>query len=166
LRGYPEDKHWVREGFSVIETIRNLNGPLVELAGPTDTGYALVDLDKLDKRLFVSNLFPGPPRYDDETGKFLGYIGSVDFQADAMAIPIKNEGCGALFVSFLPFELGEKIFSEAYRVLQKGGLLIWQGGYNPNMKSAKELGFEVMEYLKRYDKDSGFYFWNVVFQKK
>jgi hypothetical protein len=166
LQPGPRDRLWVREGFSVYRTINNLNGPLIELGGPTDEGYKQVDLSKLDKRLFVSNLLPGFPYYDTKTGEFLGYRGKIDFQADATAIPIKNEGCGALFVSCLPVEIRKKILSEAYRVLEKGGLLIWQGGIDKDIEIAEKLGFEVMEYLKQYDRDSKLYFWDVIFQKK
>lgn len=163
-----QDVQWEREGFSVTESIKQLSGPLIEIAGPTEEGYDLVDFSKLgnDKKLFISNLSPGCPLYDQMTGEFLGYAGKLDFQADATKMPIKNEGCGALFASCVPTQIREKTLAEAHRVLQEGGLFVWQGALDNDIEIAKKSGFEVMKYSRHVFNDYGMHNVNVILRKQ
>jgi hypothetical protein len=160
-----EDGRWTKEGFSIEDEIRDRQGPLIEIAGPTDYGFELVDLSKLDKKVFVSNISPGCPLYDDVTGEFLCYTGQVDFQADAQNLPFRESGIGILFASCLPKEIRNRTIQEAKRVLEDGGLLVWQGGTDEDIESAKKIGLEPVEYSKHLNQATQTYSWNVIFKK-
>lgn len=82
------------------------------MAGPTDPGLDLADLSKIDKKMYVSNIEPGLPLWSRE-GEHLGYIGKVDFQADATNLPLKTDSIGALFVSAMYRDIREKFLLEA-----------------------------------------------------
>lgn len=159
------------EGFDIEEKLKEVNGPYVEVAGPTPGGYDLVDINNLGKKLHVSNAFSRLAK------------GKIDFKANAKELPLKNESVGALFVSCLggiqrddPEELKllekkvgknwvsnktakrydelsyqekrklrERALEEAYRSLEDGGILIWQGGEKEDVETAKELNFKIKE---------------------
>jgi len=163
-------KNFYESGFSVEKKLKELEGPFVEVAGPTTEGYELVNLNKLDKKLFVSNLRDSPWR------------GKIDFRSDVRKLPIIDNSVSALFVSNLggpqfdsPEEfkqLRNKFFSEkrdlidkkeikkfiklsniefrklkneaikeAFRIVEDKGLLIWQGGDKEDIIYAEHLGF-------------------------
>ncbi len=160
-----DDEKWTKEGFSIEEEIRHRHGPLVEIAGPTDNGFELVDLSKLDKKVFESNISPGCPLYDDMTGEFLCYTGQIDFQSYAQNLPFKESGIGVLFASCLPKDIRNRTIQEANRVLEDGGLLIWQGGTDEDVESGKKIGLELVEYSKHLCQRTQTYHWNVIFKK-
>ena len=157
-------ERWVKEGFSLIEEIKKIKKPLIEVGGPTTQGFELVDPEKLDKKVFISNITPGCPYYSG--GEVLGYIGKIDFQADAERLPFKDKSLGGLLASCLPNDIREKTIREAVRVLDEGGIFVWQGGINEDIELAKSLRLEVMEYSKCYSEHSEEWIWNVIFQKQ
>lgn len=130
------------ENFDVYDRLSEVKGPLIEVGGPTDNGYDLVDTSKLDKKIYVSNLFPGAPYF--EKGKFIGYEGPVDFQADARDLPLKPESVGAIFLKALgevettkdetpaveklaqQKKLREETLAEAAKMLEPGGVLLME----------------------------------------
>jgi len=154
---------WVKEDFSLIDEIKKLKKPLIEVGGPTTQGFDLVDFEKLDKKIFISNIAPGCPYYSG--GELLGYIGKVDFRADAEHLPFKDKALGGLFASCLSAQIREMTIKEAKRVLDEGGIFVWQGGVDEDVKLAKSLGFEAMEYSRSYNEDGEYWVWNVIFQK-
>jgi hypothetical protein len=160
------------EGFDIVEKLKQVDGPFVEVAGPTDGGYKLVNMQNLGKKVFTSNLWVN---------------GKIDFQASATELPIKDGKVGALFVSCiggiqkndpeelkklnkkmtswrvtnkdekryeeLAYESKRKLrdttLQEALRVLEEGGVLIWQGGEKEDYDTASEMGLSVKELKKR-----------------
>lgn len=89
-------------GFDLKKRLNEITGPFIEVAGPTEGGYNLVDLDKLNNKVFTSNVFPGCPNFaqDHRTGdELLNYYGKVDFMADATELPFKDSTIGAIFIS-------------------------------------------------------------------
>jgi len=56
------------ERFSVRKTVKALKGPFIEVGGPTEGGFELINPGKLSRKVFVSNLFPGCPYYDRRSG--------------------------------------------------------------------------------------------------
>jgi hypothetical protein len=114
----------------------------------------LVDMDKLPKKLFISNIAPGRPQFDPKTGKFIGYSGKVDFVEDATKMTFNESSIGAIFssgiesinVEGIPQEkIREKTIKEAFRVLEPGGLLIWQGGVEEDFIIARGCGFRLLQ---------------------
>lgn len=154
---------WRKDNFELVSAIRQTTGPLVEVAGPT-TGTVVIDFSKLGKNIFVSNAKPGLSVFDDKTEKFLGYFGRIDFQAEAQNLPLVSGGVGALFVSCLHLEARREFAAEAIRVLEAGGLLIYQVAFTEDVEVLKSKGLEIVEYQKRV-RDGGWEDWDVVFQK-
>lgn len=136
------DERWTTKGFSIKDEIRNRQGPLIEIAGPTDHGFELVDIYALEKRVLQSNISPGCPLYDELTGEFLCYTGQVDFQADTQNLPLGDGKVGVLFASYLPKEIRDRTIQEAKRVLEDGGLLVWQGGTTEDIEIAEKAGLK------------------------
>lgn len=103
LDGFRVTEEWVDSNFDVEKRLKELKGPMIEIAGPTEAGYDLVDLnnseEKLNKKFFVSNVFSDDHvvnSVDFDTNKI-----TVDFQASAAALPIKNNAASAIFCSCL-----------------------------------------------------------------
>lgn len=193
---------WVREGFDLEKSLKNITKPFIEIGGPTAEGYDLVDLKKLNKKILESNLFPGSPVFTGLHGKSsdtINYCGKVNFIADATEMPLQNDSVGAIFASYfggshckdtalnlkdkkfknsaysrhyppseterqqgiaippLEFTLEQKMneiqqrkilraaaMKEAWRVLEPGGLMIWQGGDENDFNYAAKNGFGVL----------------------
>ena len=88
------------EGFDANQALEATNGPFLEIGGPSDKGFEFVDMEKLPREIFVSNLYPGAPKFDNTTD-FLKFYGKVDLQADGRNLPIRDESMGAVFVRAL-----------------------------------------------------------------
>lgn len=162
--------NYYEKDFNIEEKIKELKGPYIEIAGPTAKGYELIDVNNLDKKLYVSNLYDSSRR------------GQLDFRGDVKRLPIKDASVGALFVSNLggsqsdssselkklrgmlfsekrdlvtnkemekysqlsrdeQRQLKDEAIKEAFRVLENKGLLIWQGGDKGDVVAAERLGF-------------------------
>lgn len=165
-----ELSNFYEEGFDIYEKLKQVRGPFIEVAGPTEGGYRLVDVQQLGKKVYVSNRSTSWAR------------GKLDFEASATDIPAKSESIGALFVSCLGgrqkddpeelIKLEKKIdklgwlsdkeleeyrklsheskrrlrntaLQEAFRVLEDKGVLIWQGGAKEDYEKALEMGFKI-----------------------
>lgn len=149
-----EIKDWKEKDFDVLKRLAETKGILLEVAGPTEGGYGLVDINNLPKKLFISNISPGKPQFDPETGKFIGYGGKVDFVEDATKMTFNENSVGAIFSSCIGSinveglqqdDIREKTIKEAYRVLEPGGLLIWQGGNEEEFSFTRECGFRMLQ---------------------
>ncbi|PIT88818.1 MAG: hypothetical protein COU29_00345 [Candidatus Magasanikbacteria bacterium CG10_big_fil_rev_8_21_14_0_10_36_32] len=167
------------EEFNLTEALNKVNGPLVEIGGPTKEGYELVDFQKLNKQLLIFNLFPGTPNFEspvkDGAAIQVTYFGQVDFIADAFNLPINSNTVGAMFASYfggahcksVALQLRNHIYNsqnfippmsyskekslmrrmamkEAWRVLEPGGLIVWQGGDKHDFLYATANGFELL----------------------
>lgn len=183
---FPEWWKWKKEGFDIKEKLSKIDGPFVEVAGPTEKGYSIVKLEDLDKKVFVSNIIPGWTEFNDQTGEIIGLEGKVDLQADARDLPFGDNTLGAVFCSNLgelnstpgrinknqlenKLKLRADALKEIFRVLQSEGILMWQGGTEDDVKLAQEIGFKVDQYEVSniadlyYTKKPVF---NVVFEKE
>ena len=157
-----------KEGFDVRKKLKELKGPLIEIAGPTLGGYKIVDFNLVKDRIHVSNIYPGAPVFDGETGDFVGYYGKVNFQADAKRLPFGDERLGAIFISCLgkinkeglpsdikfeetsesKEELRKKVFEESWRILEFGGILVFQGVTEQDLDKAEEIGFQLAQKIR------------------
>jgi len=145
-------------------------GPIVEVAGPTTAGFAAIDAARLEKPVLQSNLMAGLPLWGDRieqddaafgvrpyhgpptpsmvkagmarAPKWL--VGRVDFQADATALPLRDKVLGAVLVSCLNRPSRPGALREAARVLEAGGLLVWQGAFAEDLLLARSLGLELV----------------------
>ncbi|MCL4367545.1 hypothetical protein M1563_05265 [Patescibacteria group bacterium] len=106
------NREWKQEGFDAVETLNNLKSTLIEVAGPTGSGFDLVDTSLLDRKVFVSNIAPGCPIYDGQTGQFAFYLGRVDFEADSTKLPFAYECLGGIFASCLNQETRAETIAE------------------------------------------------------
>lgn len=164
-----QEEVWQNKGFNLEYELSNPIGPMIEIAGPTSVGYettqGIIQLPDLPNKVFVSNISPGCPIFNDKTGEFVNYIGKIDFKADARALPIAEGSLGALFASCLPDPIREKSLQEAHRVLKQNGLLVFQGLTSKDLNKAQELGFQIEE-IKRFTDAIGILTWNAVMSKK
>src|SRR3989344_8339438 len=68
---YGSTRTWNSEFCNVEHELALRKGPLIEVAGPTEGGYRSIDIEKRPKKLLVSNIVPGAPRFHD--GMITGY---------------------------------------------------------------------------------------------
>lgn len=169
-----------REKFDVYQSLHERKGAFIEIAGPTEQGYAMVDFARLEKKVWESNVYDGTPLYDTQTGEFIGYDQKVDFQADVRVLPFADGTIGAIFCSHLGTltqkqetleegltqtrDLREHALHEAFRALEKGGLLIWQGGTQHDLHVANHVGF-ALRAADRLTDDRGHERLNLIFEK-
>ncbi|MDO8561126.1 MAG: hypothetical protein Q7R91_02840 [bacterium] len=165
-----------REGFHPVEEIKRVEGPTIEVAGPTDEGFFFHDIrknitrpGKLDlfkeREVFVSNLYPG--RSEFAMGKFNRFVGMADFIADARELPIKEGRVAALFCSCLG-QMGQKGREEMRRLgFEKTALRLESekkaaSGRNRlenSIKGSTRLREEVIQEVQRVLKEGGLLVW-------
>jgi len=161
-------REWRQENFDIYTTLNSRKGPFIEIAGPTPDNYRMVDMQRLDKKVYSSNKYKGLPLFSGQTGEFIGYSHPVDFQADAQNLPMQDGSVGAIFCSCLSTlflqegktteqatqetkELHEKAIQESYRVLEKEGLLIWEGGTQNDIEYGRHIGFKIVSHASEGD---------------
>lgn len=159
----PEWWKWKKEGFDIKKRLSAIDGPFVEVAGPTEKGYKIIELDELDKKVFILNITPGASDFDDQTGEFVGFYGKVDFIADARELPFKDGAIAAIFCSDLgklystsvtvdQNQSGNKLnlradaLKEIFKALKPEGILVWKGGTEDDAVFARNIGFKVRQY--------------------
>lgn len=155
---------WSKEGFMAEDYLNHLSKPLIEVGGPTEKGYKLIDFELLNRKLHASNIQHGVAEYDGNTGELLDFGPDVDFQADSTRLPIANESVSAVFGSNLYVNTRARTMTEATRVLERGGLLVWQGGNFKDFDNAKRSGFELVQYRIK-DSRQGFLSFDMIFRK-
>jgi len=140
---------WQAQDFDVDVAIANVEGPAIEVAGPTLSGFHMLSREKVTaagKDYYVSNVYDGlyemlswePPRF--------AKTASVDFVADAQSLPFADASVGLIFASCLPIDIRKGTIREAARVLELGGLLLWQATFIDDFKDAQAAGFELVAY--------------------
>lgn len=155
---------WKEENFDLELAINKTSGPIVEVAGPTEGENLLIDFNKVEKNIYVSNIASSRDIIDLETEEFLGRVGRVDFRADATALSIASGKIGVLFASCLPIEAREQFVKESKRVLEIGGILIYQGIRTEDIETAENAGFRLVEYRKQ-KREKGQIIYDAVFKK-
>lgn len=171
------------EKFDIYKKLSEVSGPLIEVAGPSDLGYELVDLKKIDKKIYVSNLFKGAPRFSVDTGEFIGYEGLVDFQADGTKLPLKPESVGAIFIKSLGDissieenrtkeqiqDDQQKLRSEAIReaavALERGGILVFEGTDLGVLDYAQANGLKLKKQRVHYAEGNEYLGFDFIFEK-
>lgn len=130
LRSLGRDRPQTAKGYNLEQDINNRLGPLIEIAGPTARGYALVDFSRVDKELLVTNVISDEPE--------------VDCLADATHLPFRDNSVGTIFVSGIPKVFRPKAIPEIQRVLEPNGLVIWQGGTTSDILSCLSASFTLV----------------------
>jgi len=164
---------WEKSGFSTDEELDERRGPFIEIGGPTKDGFELVDLKKLTKKLYQSNVFTNPEKVFMEPGTSTAELSrgkpkKVDFLADARDLPFADGSVGALFAAYLPRHVRQHFIQESGRVLEQGGLLVSEGLTKEDFESAAANGFELGGYvihLADYGKRGRDYIVNAIFKK-
>lgn len=146
-------QQWMEDSFDPIAEIEKLNGTLLEVGGPTLGDYRVLNTNKLQqelhRKLHVTNIYPDLPQYPEDPDLIpTSFYGKVDFQVDATNLSLRDKSVAALFASNLPADIREQVLTEAKRVLQSGGLLIWQGTLPEDLQYAQKLGYQIKEYLR------------------
>lgn len=166
---------WRRFGFNTADRLAAVQGPLVEVGGPspiwdgpawdhgTESNWGNeVDIDRLPQPLLVCNLRPL-----DEALSPIGSRVRCDafFRADATELPFRTDGIGAIFNRGLsayvtPEDMCQPdvahsrhsmllrmhMLREAWRVIEPGGLLYIAGARLVEIGAAQVLGFKLMAY--------------------
>lgn len=133
----------------LIEALGRVKGPMIEIGGPTPPtkshpdSYKLIGLSELPKKLWILNicLSHKDEVWDPETktAQSVKYS-SPDIQADGMKLPFDKDSVGAVLVSALYYEIRGQVLREIHRVLEPGGLVIWQFGLPRDIKKARQVG--------------------------
>lgn len=153
---------WKRhKDFNLNTEIAKLSAyPIIEVGGPTESGFPLVSWEDVTNATFTSNITPGSPTYSQD-GELSHYYGKVDFQADAKKLPLKEKSVGMLISDSLPPEILDNYIDEANRVLVDQGILLIQGLNEDDVLFITKNNFELMQYKF---KDGSIYY--AVFRKK
>lgn len=141
-----------------LDPIAHLNGskyPLIEIGGPTPPNYGsneqylIIDITRIAKRIYPLNLSKTVDVYEsfEETDEeVMTSQWPVDLRADGTQLPFPDEKISGVFASGIETPLREKMIAEAARVLEPGGLLIWQEGEPSDKKFALTMGFDVIKH--------------------
>jgi len=138
-----------KEMVSLVEALKRIAGPIIEIGGPTlpdkfhPHSYRLIKLNEIPKRLWTVNidLFHENEEWDQDAGVWrLVKYPSPDIQADGMMLPLGKESVGAVFASALPDPIRNSVLREVHRILEPGGLVIWQYGIPRDIKKARQVG--------------------------
>jgi hypothetical protein len=130
-------------GFDLHAELRARQGTFIEIGGPTSSGFGVLDGQSPPQRVFVGNITPGMVIFRQNGSMALE--GRVDFVANGTELPFANDSIGCFFASCLPLSVRKETLSEAMRVLEPGGLLIWQGTFHEDLAVIRELGFKVVQ---------------------
>lgn len=153
----------VREALNIEEVLQQRKGAFIEIGGPTPSKYSLerpyksFDIHKLPKKLITTNIALGVTQYEysDEAEEEVpvAYF-PADLQADGLRLPFADSGIGAVFVSNLPIIIREAVFQEISRVLEPGGVVIWEGGTTQDRQFAQNAGLNVKVQIVPPNSDS------------
>ncbi len=170
LRFYDQEL-WVAEGFDLQTEMYQLDGPTVEIAGPTREGYWPLDDIDIPNPTLVSNI--------SLNNRPITFPGEVDFLADGTNMPLADNSVSVVLVSGFPMisddllrqdqsvwrpierkaqqeyidllcddleptnNLRLVVIKEAYRLLESGGILV--AHLTPkDIDSAVHYGFNLM----------------------
>lgn len=163
-------KKWSKRGFDTQVELYKRKGLFIEVAGPTKTGYKIVDFDSLPKKVYISNLYHKfTPNWDwlpEECRQT--QTNQIDFRADATLLPFAPESIGAIFTSLLYTNLRFKFLDESINALEPGGLVVFQGGVDEDIEHASKIGFKTVAYIMVSLRNQHFVkvrLWDAVFQK-
>ncbi len=171
----------VSQDFDIYGELQKRKGIFLEIGGPTlsresiGRSYFLVDTKKLSKPLITSNITKGVTEWVFDYDAAMAstndqeedFYRPVDFHpanlvANATRLPIKDGSVGALFASGLPEELRKGIFQEAYRILEPGGIVVWQAATKKQLQTAAAIGFKLKSLVRDIGQGSSF---PCIFQK-
>lgn len=151
-------------GFDVYRELAQRQGHFVEVGGPTLGGYELINTSKLDRRLWITNVTPaGCEIYNPYSGELVNVL-PIDFQLDATRMRFNDGSIGALFASCLFNNVRPQALSESARVLEQGGLLIWQGGREEDIYDAIQNGL-IIKQSRRSVSRNNIVAYDLIFQK-
>lgn len=139
--------------------LKELPTPAIEFGGPTYDKYKhLLDANKL-QNIIITNI---KQVIICEYKKL-----NIDLLVDATNMPFKNKSIGTVLFSRLNNEeiyqksndnkhyryqmiqeLNNKAIDEAYRVLKKDGILIYQGYFEDNIQYAINKGFDMIKFVR------------------
>lgn len=88
---------WVKPGINLESTLRSVEGPIVELAGPTDLGYYFLDGIALPSKPIITNIQPKTLLYGPGTDYVLDKI------IDGRHTPYKDSSVGMVLSAHLPY---------------------------------------------------------------
>lgn len=161
----------IDRNFNLEEFLNSIKGPFVEVGGPTSDGYWFgnknVNLEELkkdpNKKVVISNIYPGLPVWG--RNHKLRFEGTVDMQADATLLPLRDSSVGALFTSNLGNDVLNEFIPEAARVLAGNGLLFVQGLPENQVQAINQKGFAIREAWKEISSFGSRELYSTVFQK-
>lgn len=140
---------WSEDQFDVADALKTIRGPIVEVGGPTPDGFRMIHkrmIAESGKQYLTTNVTDGLYQPVGENPTKVAKMQSVDIVADIKHLPFADRSMGAVFASCLPMDIRADAMLEARRVLEDGGLLVWQGTFSDDFEVARRVGFEVVAY--------------------
>jgi SAM-dependent methyltransferase len=145
---------WKKEDFSLYEDLAKRSGIFLEVGGPTPEGYESVDFKKIQqntgKKVLISNIARDGhlSLLDKDTvikEDKLKKMDRIDFQADVRQMPLVDGSVGGLFASCLSVR-GKNVFQEASRILEPGGIFVYQGCGINDVLECQQYDLELVDY--------------------
>ncbi|MEK7168690.1 MAG: hypothetical protein AAB778_01640, partial [Patescibacteria group bacterium] len=98
--------------------IDNTKGPVLEIGGPSLSGYKIIDIQSLKKPITVTNI-NGGVKFEN-----IGLVGIADKKLDATNMNLKPNSVGSFISKSLPKSIYPEYFSEAYKALEPDGIIV------------------------------------------
>ncbi len=163
----------LEEGFDLKKELVNLEGPIIEVGGPTRLpkfeGQTYVQsVQSSGRKMHTSNISRQirVGEKEDRTPVYAKIKPEyIDFLADARQLPLKTGGVGALFASYLPINIRNEFIAEAHRALKDKGLLVMVSVEPENFNTAQQLGLEVVDTISYRERLGGDISFDAVFRK-
>lgn len=183
---------WRAEKSDLQRTVSQMDKPIIEIGGPTDSGYFFLDDLTLSSKPRITNISSNPQPYainakrlasmvdelvdgtnmpydDGSVSAFLMTAISIssdwwvglsdeekekkspifDRENDIAALEVEQFALGTLPFDKVEFAQRLRMYREAYRALEEGGLLFGDGGVD-DIVSLQRLGFRLVTYLQEH----------------
>jgi hypothetical protein len=183
---------WHAEKSDFQPIIDQMDKPVIEIGGPTDSGYFFLDGITFSSKPTITNISSNPLPYAHDAKKLASMVdelvdgtdmpygdgcvsiflmaaisGSSDWwvelsdkekdkqsrvfnkENDIAGLEAGQFALGTLPLSKVKFAQRLRMYSEAHRALDKGGLLFCDGGVD-DIVSLKRLGFTLVAYLQEH----------------
>jgi len=152
--GAIETATWCSPEFDMKRFLEQAAKPFVEVGGPTDQGFRIVsprDITEAGKHFVVTNIDEGvhiyPPveRGHENDPLFAKIkISEAEMVADGRRLPFQDNSLAGMFAACMQRSTRAAILTEAARVIEPGGILVWQAPFEEDLLTSERLGLKLV----------------------
>jgi hypothetical protein len=94
LRAGQDYAIWVKPGITIEQVVTQISRPIIEIGGPTSSGYYFLDNIQLPSKPIITNISPSPTAMDSENP-----AAYIDHVVDGRKLPCENGSIGMFLMS-------------------------------------------------------------------